>query len=86
MLGWAIMPIGIIITVWVLMKKIKSESLKYYLGIAVIWTLVAVVFDYFFLVKIFKPIDGYYKLDVYIYYILTFTLPLIVGFKKQKTS
>jgi len=45
--------------------------------------LIAVIFDYLFLVKMFKPTDGYYKLDVYLYYILTFLLPLIVGWRKK---
>jgi hypothetical protein len=86
LLGWVIMPIGTIITLWVLFKKIKSDSLKYYLGIALVWTVIAVVFDYFFLVKVFKPADGYYKLDVYIYYALAFILPLIVGWYKRKSQ
>ena len=83
LLGWAIMPFGIIITLWVLFKKIKSKSFQNYLLMAVGWTLIAVVFDYFFLVKVFKPADGYYKLDVYQYYILTFILPLLAGWRKQ---
>ena len=78
MLGWLIMPIGTAITLGVLIKKIKSRSFSYYLLIALIWTSMAVVLDYFFLVKMFKPLD-YYKLDVYLYYILTFILPLIIG-------
>lgn len=82
-LGWVIMPIGIAITLWVLLKKIKGKSLRYYLLIASVWTLIAIVFDYVFLVKIFKPVDGYYKLDVYIYYIITFIIPLLVGWKKK---
>ncbi|MCL4418948.1 hypothetical protein M1146_02470 [Patescibacteria group bacterium] len=82
LLGWIIMPVGIVITLWVLLKKIKAGSLNYYLLLAVVWTLIAVVFDYFFLVKIFKPAGGYYKLDVYLYYILTFVLPLAVGWYK----
>ncbi|MBI5530998.1 MAG: hypothetical protein HY918_05905 [Candidatus Doudnabacteria bacterium] len=86
MLGWVIMPIGIIITLWVLIKKIKSEELNYYLKISVIWTIIAVVFDYFFLVKVFNPADGYYKLDVYVYYLITFLLPLIVGWKKKRKT
>ncbi len=84
MLGWVIMPVGILITLWVLMKKVKSESFQYYVLIAVVWTLIAILFDYFFLVKVFKPADGYYKLDVYLYYILTFALPVIVGWRKKK--
>jgi hypothetical protein len=83
MIGWIILPIGTAITLWVLFRKVTSEEFQYYLFLAVSWTLIAVVFDYFFLVKVFKPTDGYYKLDVYLYYILTFVLPLIVGWRKQ---
>jgi hypothetical protein len=81
-LGWVIMPIGLIVTLWVLLKKIKSNNFQEYLIIATTWTFIAIVFDYFFLVKMFKPIDGYYKLDVYLYYILTFALPIAVGWYK----
>jgi len=83
MVGWIIMPIGIVLTLWVLLRKVKSSSLQYYLLLAVVWTLIAIIFDYFLLVKLFKPADGYYKMDVYLYYILTFILPLIIWFKKK---
>jgi len=84
LIGWVVSPIGILITVWVLLKKIRVEDMGYYLKIAVAWTLIAVVFDYFFLVKLFNPADGYYKPDVYFYYITTFVLPLLVGFFKTR--
>jgi hypothetical protein len=84
MLGWVIMPIGVIITVLVLLKKIKAVALSYYLKLALVWTVIAVVFDYLFLVKLLNPADGYYKLDVYLYYALTFVLPLTVGWYKTK--
>lgn len=84
LIGWIIMPIGIVISLWVLLKKIKRNSFKYYLSIAVVWTLIAIVCDYFLLVKLFKPADGYYKLDVYVYYASTFLLPVFVGWKKHK--
>ncbi len=83
MIGWIITPIGIGITLWVLLKKIKSTSLSYYLIVGIAWTYMAIILDYFLLVKVFKPADGYYKLDVYIYYALTFLLPLIVGARKS---
>ena len=83
MIGWVITPIGIIIALWVLIKKVKGDSLKYYVWMALAWVLIAIVFDYFFLVKAFKPADGYYKFDVYLYYFLTFALPLIVGWRKK---
>ncbi|MCL5969919.1 MAG: hypothetical protein M1450_00245 [Patescibacteria group bacterium] len=84
MVGWIIMPVGTIVVLWVLLKKVRGSSFRYYLSLAVIWTLIAVVFDYFFLVKVFKPADGYYKLDVYLYYALTFILPLFVGWRKNR--
>jgi len=84
LLGWIIMPVGIVLTLWVLFKKVKGESFQYYLLLAVVWALIAIVFDYLFLVKALKPADGYYKLDVYLYYILTFILPIIVGLSKKK--
>ena len=83
MIGWVIMPIGIIITLWVLLKKVKSQALQDYLILATAWTLIAIVCDYLFLVKIFKPADGYYKFDVYLYYVLTFVMPLAVGWFKK---
>ena len=86
MIGWIIMPIGVWLTLWVLLKKVKGGSFKYYLALGLAWTLVAIVFDYFFLVKAFKPADGYYKLAVYIYYGLTFILPLAVSLGKKYFS
>lgn len=82
LIGWIIMPIGVALTLWVLFKKVSGNSLRYYVIIAFVWVLVAIIFDYFFLVKALKPADGYYKLDVYLYYILTFILPIFVGWYK----
>jgi len=68
-----------------LIKEIKVVSFSYYVMIAIVWALIATVFDYFFIVKAFNPEDGYYKPDVYLYYLLTFMMPLIVGlWKKNK--
>lgn len=82
-IGWIIMPIGIAITLWVLSKKVKGDSFEYYVLVAIAWALIAVVFDYVFLVRLLHPADGYYKLDVYLYYALTLVLPLIVGWRKD---
>lgn len=83
LIGWVIMPIGIIITLLVLLKKVKSETLQYYLQLAMVWTLIAVIFDYLFIVILLNPADGYYKLDVCLYYAFIFVLPLIVGLRKK---
>jgi len=86
MLGWVIMPIGIVITLWVLLKKVKIGHFGRYLSLALVWTLIAVICDYLFLVLIFKPVDGYYKLDVYLYYLLAFIIPLVVGLAKGQVK
>ncbi len=79
LIGWILTPIGTVITLWVLFKKIRPASMQQALVLSVSWTAIAVVCDYLFLVMLLKPADGYYKLDVYLYYALTFLLPLIVG-------
>ena len=78
-IGWVILPVGVVITLWVLMTRIHSDSLQHYAFIAAVWTVLAIVLDYVFIVKAFSSADGYYKLDVYLYYALTFALPLIAG-------
>ncbi len=82
LIGWVIMPIGIIITVWVAFEIIQGLNFRYYLWVGIGWTIIAAVFDYLFLVLLFKPADGYYKLDVYIYYALTLLMPLLAGWRK----
>lgn len=86
LIGWVIMPIGLIITFWVLMNKVKSGAVPYYALLAIVWTVIAVAFDYLFIVKAFNPADGYYKLDVYLYYALTFIVPLVAGWWKKAKS
>jgi hypothetical protein len=82
-IGFFILPLGVAVTLWVLSKKAKRDSFGCYVGLGVIWTLIAVVLDYLFIVKLFKS-TGYYKLDVYIYYGLTFILPLLFGWFKLR--
>ena len=82
LIGWIITPFGVALTLFVLFKKIKSEQLSYYLLISIVWTLIAIVGDYLFIVKAFNPSDGYYKFDVYLYYTLTFLLPIVIGLLK----
>ncbi len=84
MIGWAVMPIGLVITLWVLLKIVKGYSLKYYFILALVWTAIAIAFDYLFIIKLLNPADGYYKLDVYLYYALTFVSPIAVGWWKAR--
>jgi hypothetical protein len=57
LIGWVIMPIGIAVALWILWKKVKGDSFRYYLLLALVWLVIAVVFDYFFLVQAFKPAE-----------------------------
>jgi hypothetical protein len=87
LIGWAILPVGLIIMFWVLFKQIKSTDFRYYLILAIIWMVIAIVGDYVFIVLLLKP-EIYYKLDVYVYYVLMFASPLIAFWWKKhgKTS
>lgn len=81
-IGWVITPFGVLFTIWVLFKKVKSEKFSDFILIAIAWSLIAIIFDYLLLVQVFHPADGYYKLDVYIYYLLTLLIPILFGWKK----
>jgi hypothetical protein len=86
LIGWVIMPVGITITLWILLRRLQAHVFGYYVIVAFVWTLIAVVCDYFFIVKAFSPTDGYYKLDVYLYYALTFILPLAAAWRKTSRA
>lgn len=85
-IGWLIMPIGVLITFWVLVNKINYWSLWHYALLSVFWTAAAIGLDYLFIVKLLSPEDGYYKLDVYLYYVLTFLMPLAIGWWRSSRS
>jgi hypothetical protein len=83
-IGWVITPFAAFLTVWILVKKVKRPELTCYFGTGLVWTIMAIILDYIFLVKLFKAESTYYKPDVFLYYFLTFTLPIIVGYWKFK--
>lgn len=82
-IGWIITPFGMAITLWVAFKKVKGDTLRYFVLVGLVWLLIAIVGDYVFIVKAFKPADGYYKLDVYLYYALTLAIPLVAGWRRD---
>jgi flagellar biosynthesis protein FliQ len=83
LIGWIIMPVGTVIALWVAFRKVNGDTLRYYCLVALVWTMIAVLGDYLFIVRALKPADGYYKLDVYLYYALTFFIPLLAGWKRK---
>ena len=78
-IGLAIAPFAILFTLWVLLKRVKADAAGQFVVIALVWTVLAVLLDYLFIVRLFHPADGYYKFDVYLYYVLTLLLPLAAG-------
>ena len=55
-------------------------------GVGLVWLLIAVLGDFVFIVKAFSPADGYYKLDVYVYYALTLAIPLAAGWRRTMSA
>jgi hypothetical protein len=83
-IGWIISPLARVFTIWVLLYKVKRPELMCYFGTGLIWTIMAVVLDYLFIIILLKTGSSYYKSDVFLYYFLTFTLPIVVGYWKYK--
>jgi hypothetical protein len=75
-IGWGVMPLGMGLTCLVLWKRVRVDSIRDSLLLGIAWSAIAVACDYLFIVKLLNPPDGYYKFDVYMYYLLTFALPV----------
>ena len=76
LIGWFVMPLGIGLTCLVLWRWCRVSSTTEALLLGAGWSAIAVACDYFFIVKLLNPADGYYKFDVYLYYLITLVLPL----------
>jgi len=86
LIGWIITPVGIIITLWVLSHKISDGGFRRFLHLASVWTLLAILLDYVFNVKLFNIGSSYYRLDVYLYYLITFLLPLAFSYHEKASE
>ena len=75
-LGWYIMPVGLAVTCLVLWRYVQVDRLVPAVIVGSVWCLLAIGLDYVFLVKLLNPSDGYYKLDVYLYYVSALILPV----------
>ncbi|MCU0631363.1 MAG: hypothetical protein MUC66_00095 [Methanolinea sp.] len=78
-MGWIITavftPVTIAVTWWWFRRR--DIPLTCFVMVGVAWTVIAVVLDYVFIVQLFQA--TYYGLDVYVYYALTFLIPVGVG-------
>jgi hypothetical protein len=81
-LGWVLFAIFTPIVIFLCYRRFSKRrgNVSYYLLVATVWLIIAVVFDYLFLVRLLNP-RVYYKLDVYAYYASTFLIPFLVGTK-----
>lgn len=77
-IGWYVMPLGIAVTLYVLVKKVAMQSWRDALTLGIGWSIIAMVCDYVGIVMLLNPADGYYKTDVYLYYLLTLLIPVAV--------
>ena len=78
-MGWIITvvftPVTIAIAWW--WFRARDLPLTYYIMVGFAWTVIAVVLDYLFIVRLFQA--TYYETDVLVYYALTFLIPVGVG-------
>jgi hypothetical protein len=81
-MGWIITavftPVTIAITWW--WFRTRSLHITYYAIVGIAWTVIAIVLDYLFIVLLFQA--TYYSADVFVYYALTFLIPVGVGLVK----
>jgi hypothetical protein len=90
-MGWILLivftPVTIAIVFWWFRKR-EGLSLKYYAEVGIAWVIIAVVLDYLFIVQLFQA--TYYGIDVFVYYAVTFLIPVGVGYylikKKSATA
>jgi hypothetical protein len=79
-MGWILLllltPVTIIITWWWFRKR-EQLSLNYFAGVGGAWAGIAIVLDYLFIVLLFHA--DYFGPDVFVYYIMTFLIPVGVG-------
>ena len=81
LIGWFVMSIGTALTIFVLWKWIRPETIGRGILLGVAWCAIAIICDYIFIVMLLDPPDGYYKLDIYIYYVFTLALPVLMAWQ-----
>jgi cation transport ATPase len=79
-MGWILLavftPVTIVIAWWWFRHR-APLPLHYYAGVGAAWVIIAAVLDYLFIVLLFQA--SYYEADVFVYYAVTFLIPVGVG-------
>lgn len=78
-MGWILIAVFTPVSVIIVWRWFTGRDLPlaYYAGLGIAWTVIAVVFDYLFIVLLFSA--TYYGLDVFVYYAITFLIPVCIG-------
>jgi uncharacterized membrane protein len=79
-MGWILLIVFTPVTVaiaWWWFRDRESLPLRYYAGVGLAWMLIAIVLDYLFIVLLFQA--TYYGADVFVYYTVSFLIPVGVG-------
>ena len=74
-IGWYVTPLGLAATCFALWKWVKPDWLWPALVVGIVWCAIAALLDHLLIVRLLAPADGYYKLDVYLYYFSCLVLP-----------
>jgi hypothetical protein len=79
-LGWILFVLFTPVFVVITLARFRKRVLPfwYYVIISVTWAGIAIIFDFLFIVTLFKP-DNYYHLSVLVYYLETLLVPLTIG-------
>ncbi len=80
MIGWILFVLFTPVFIAVTLVRFRKRSLpfRYFVMVSVIWTGIAIVLDFLFIVKLFNP-ENYYHLSVLLYYLETFLVPVATG-------
>jgi hypothetical protein len=84
-MGWLITAVFTPVTIAIAWWRFRGRGLSpgYYVLVGVAWAAIAIALDYLFIVQLFNA--DYYAPDVYLYYALTFLIPVGVGLYLRRT-
>jgi len=85
-MGWILLavctPVTIAAAWW--WFRARDLPLAYYAKVGAAWLVIAVVLDYLFIVMLLSAV--YYGPDVFVYYVLTFAIPVGVGWNLNRAK
>lgn len=79
-MGWVLFVVLTPVMIVVCWRWFRGRDLPLtaFVVVAITWTVIALVGDYLFIVRLFQAVN-YYQADVFVYYAVTFLVPVVVG-------